>query len=136
MLALLLSCGTKKEQLPKTETAPPMETKNKTPAEKGSTENSFIVSGPVLEKVRLIKSEIQGETDFFLQRSVQDYFIKFCESQVSRSELEAYLNKQKTSLKTLHAEIEYREGEWDSCDENEKVASRTGKYIVLLQLLD
>lgn len=131
VIFLFVACATKNNKH-----VTKMETHNKTPDEKGETENSVILSAPIVEKQRVIKNEAQAETDFFLERSVQDYFIKFCESAVSREMLENYLKKQRSTLKILHAEIEYREGEWDNCQSGEKVASRTGAYIVIHRIID
>lgn len=109
---------------------------NKKADEQGATEKSYIISAPIVEKQRVIKNEPQSETDYFLERSIQDYFIKFCESNVSRADLENYLKRQKASFKILHAEIEYREGEWDSCTEQVKEASRMGAYIIINRLIE
>jgi hypothetical protein len=128
---LFIGCGTR-NKMQSGESEPG----NKVPDPKGSTENSFVVSGPVAEKKRVIKGEVQEETDYFLERSVQDYFIKFCESKVTRAEFESYLKKQKSTIKTIKADIEYREGEWDSCDEPGKAASRTGAYVIILSLIE
>ncbi len=108
----------------------------KKPDTKGSTEESKIISSPVVYKNRIIKGEVQETGDYYIQRSIQDYFIKFCESKVSIDELEKYLTDQESMIKVVKAEVEFHNGEWDSCDEEAKVASRTGEYVVLLRLID
>ena len=133
---LFLSCGTTKEQAKTTETPPPMETHNKTPDPKGITEGSQIISSEVVWKKRVIKGEVQEEGDYYLVRSVQDYFIKFCEGEVTKEQLEEYMKKQKGMIQVLKAEVQFLDGEWDSCEEGEISASRTGPYVVLRRLIE
>lgn len=104
--------------------------------EKNTVGKSYIISARVVERERIVNGEPLAKTDFYLERSIQDYFIKFCESIVSREELEKNLNRQRASIKILHAEVEYKEGEWDSCDENDNINSRSGSYIIIKRLIE
>lgn len=55
---------------------------------------------------------------------------------VTSAELEAYLDKQRASIKILHAEVEYLEGEWDTCDTTGINDSRFGSYVIIKRLID
>jgi hypothetical protein len=126
LLSILFSCGSsgKIENVKSSEEA------------KNMIGKSYFITARIAEKTRIIKGETQAKSNFFLERSIQDYFIKFCESNVSRAELESYMENQRASIKILHAEVEYREGEWDRCEEMGKVATRKGAYIIILRLLE
>ena len=99
-------------------------------------EGTFIISAPVVEKTFINKrGKIQKFTDYYVQRSIQDYFIKFCESGITRKELEKALARQKDSLiKTLTMEVEIKKGFWDSCGP-ELVQSRTGAYMIIHRII-
>lgn len=70
-------------------------------------------------------------SEFYLQCSIQDYFIKICESKVDKSELEKYLNKGIT------VDMEIKEGMWDHCEPNvAHVQSRVGTYVVIKKIIN
>jgi hypothetical protein len=70
--------------------------------------------------------KISEYKELYLRCSVQDYFIKLCESNVTKKDLEPYINTGIT------AEIEIKDGMWDHCDPNPAYTqSRTGPYIVI-----
>lgn len=73
----------------------------------------------------------------YIERSVQEYFIKFYESKVTRKEVEKALSTQTSFIKTLEIEIDYKDDEWDNCQENkeENVASRTGQYVIIHKII-
>jgi hypothetical protein len=87
----------------------------------------YIYNCQVIEKEFVNKGgKISDYNELYLSCSVQDYFIKFCESSVTKKELEPYINKGIT------VEIEIREGRWDNCSTNlDQVQSRTGTYIII-----
>ncbi len=65
-------------------------------------------------------------SELYLRCSVQDYFIKICESNYTKAELMKYVNTG------ISAEIEIRDGLWDNCSSNlAEVQSRTGSYIII-----
>ncbi len=67
--------------------------------------------------------------ELYLRCSVQDYFIKLCEGNVTRKELEPYINSGIT------VKMEVRDGMLDHCDPNPSYAqSRTGIYAVILSI--
>ena len=65
--------------------------------------------------------------ELYLRCSVQDYFIKFCESEVSSKEVMLYLNDGIT------IEMEVREGDWDACTDF-PTQSRIGTYAVIKKI--
>ena len=74
--------------------------------------------------------EIAGEYDYYFKTAKHKYFIKINEGVLSAADLE-YRLKMEVRLKFI-----VKTGEWDS-DPNskDKVQSRTGEYIVILQEL-
>jgi len=72
------------------------------------------------------RMKASGYKEYFLRCSVQDYFIKFCESEVSKKSLEPLLDKG------IEVDMEIFQGEWDSCPSDSfPVQSRTGYYAVI-----
>ena len=68
--------------------------------------------------------------ELHLRCSIQDYFIKTCEGNVTEEELRFYLNKG------IEVEIEIREGYLDHCEANPAYAqSRTGNYVVIKKII-
>ena len=85
------------------------------------------VSCIVVEKGFINKQmKASDHTGYYMRCSVQDYFIKFCESEVSKKSLEPLLEK------SITVDMEIYEGEWDSCPSDSlPVQSRTGYYAVI-----
>ena len=99
-------------------------------------ENKFIVTAPIVKK--RFENKIGIFSDFeelYLQRSIQDYFIKFCESKVNRIELENYLNTHGGILNMLTLEVEFRDGDWDACAGDQNKQSRTGMYVIIHNII-
>lgn len=68
--------------------------------------------------------------ELYLQCSIQDYFIKLCAGNVSRKQLEPYLNSG------IEVEMEIKDGMLDHCDTNlAQVQSRTGTYVVIKKII-
>lgn len=109
--------------------------KNKRP-DQSTGNGKYMVSAPIIHKQLMKKNGQPTEyTELYLRRSTQDYFIKFCESAISREELAQQLNQQGTLLPTLTLEIEFREGSWDICDGNHLQQSRIGEYVVIHRIV-
>ncbi len=73
--------------------------------------------------------KMTGIKELYLRCSVQDYFIKLCESKVTRKELEPYLNAG------ISVKVEIKDGLWDHCSDNiAEVQSRMGTYVVILSI--
>ena len=95
-----------------------------------------VVYCEVVEKQFVKKNgEATEQTELYLRLSVQDYFIKFCESQIKREQLNKFVSWDLKEINTVKAEVEILEGEWDNCGE-EEVQSRIGYYVIIHQLLD
>ena len=68
--------------------------------------------------------------ELYLRCSIQDYFIKICEGNVTKEELTKYLNAG------IEVEMEIKEGMLDHCDSNPAYAqSRTGTYVVIKKII-
>ncbi|MFT4600764.1 MAG: hypothetical protein ACI857_000941 [Arenicella sp.] len=92
-----------------------------------------VYTGQVVEKEFYNKGgKAMGFSDTYLRLSVQDYFIKFCESKISKKDIEDLKLGEFGSIKV---EAEIIDGEWDSCDPEAKVQSRTGNYIIIYAIL-
>ena len=86
----------------------------------------------LVEKEFVKKNGQATETkELYLRCSIQDYFIKLCESKVSEKALRAYLDEG------IEVEMEVREGVWDICpDDPEEMQSRTGSYVVINRIVE
>jgi len=108
---------------------------NKT-ADVPTEDGKYIISAPIVSKNFVMKNGKATEhSEYYVQRSIQDYFIKFCEGNVTVAELEKHLKKQTGEIKSLTLEIEIKDGMWDSCDNENLVQSRTGPYIVIYSIV-
>ena len=98
---------------------------------KGMKGSSPYTSCQVVEKGFINKGgKTTGHMELYLRCSIQDYFIKFCESEVNKRDVAKYLNAGIT------VDMEIREGEWDSCpDEEFPVQSRVGFYAVIKKII-
>jgi len=74
--------------------------------------------------------KVTGYKELYLRCSVQDYFIKICEGNVSVKDLKPYINS------SITVEMEIRNGIWDHCDENPAYSqSRTGPYVIIKSIV-
>ena len=108
----------------------------KTPDE--TTERgTYIITAPIVYKNAISKrNEVMELKDVYIQRSIQDYYIKFCESMINRNELEEHLNKISGDIKALTLEVQFREGEWDICEGDPIMQSRIGQYVIIYRVID
>ena len=68
--------------------------------------------------------------ELYLRCSIQDYFIKICEGNVTAEQLRPYIDSG------IEVEMEIKDGMLDHCDENPAYAqSRTGTYVVLKKII-
>lgn len=124
LVALLVSCGTSNNAA-----------KNKT-MDKRLDNGHLVISAQIVEvSMKMKNSKISSHTDYYVRRSVQDYFIKFCDGFVSKRELEYEMTMKDGVSEPLELEVEIKDGLWDSCDPDEIVQSRTGKYIVIHRII-
>jgi hypothetical protein len=85
-----------------------------------------------------------GFTELYLRASVQDYFIKLCESNVTKEDFAPYLhkdtdNKEELDLripKGISVQVILSEGEWDICAGDPEMQSRIGMYAAVLKILE
>lgn len=128
-VGLLISCNTNKK------TVTDLPERVKTP-DVSTGEGKYIVSAPVVRKEFVNKGgKAMGYDELYLRRSMQDYFIKFCESKVSRSELEKHLPID-SHFQSVTLEVEFREGNWDICEgDPEEMQSRIGKYVIIHKII-
>jgi len=126
-LSFILSfCGT-----PKNEKTNTMHNNNSS-----ETNNKQTLTAPIVLKSFVNKIGQTGtQKEYYLQASIQDYYIKFCESNISRDELEKHLNTINGLIKAVTLEVEYRDGLWDICNEKEPMQSRTGEYVVIHKII-
>ena len=102
-------------------------------ADQKSGENRVVITAEIVEKTFVNKAgKVTDKKEFYIRRSIQDYFIKFCESEVSSEDLRTAWEKETGFIKTLRMEVEFRKGNWDDCGEEEvELQSRVGEYAVL-----
>ena len=95
-----------------------------------------IINAQIVELAFEMKnSKVSSMTELYVRRNIQDYYIKFCESGVSKKEMEFEMTMKDGISKPLKLEVEIKDGLWDSCDPYEMVQSRTGKYIVVYRII-
>jgi hypothetical protein len=83
----------------------------------------------VVEKAFVNKGGKTSEfKELYLRCSIQDYFIKFCESKVPLKKMKKYINQG------LTVTYEVREGEWDICEGDPEMQSRIGTYAIVLKI--
>ena len=110
--------------------------KNKT-KDISTGERKLIISTPVVIKNFVEKNaELTEHQEMYLQRSVQDYYIKFCESKISREDLENHLSSMDKEIKISTLEVEFLDGYWDICDDNFEQQSRKGEYVIIHRIIN
>jgi hypothetical protein len=114
---------------------PPSENSRKEKTAITTENNRFVVSGQLISKEMIRKNgKAAGFGELYYRLSVQDYFIKFCESSVTKEELEPFVNTD-TSFVSVTMEVSVQEGDWDICEGSPaEMQSRIGKYIVVHKL--
>ncbi len=128
-LSLLnISCSTYKETLSKPKTKDIITNAKKQ-----------IITAPVIIKNFTKKNgEITSKKDIYIRRSIKDYFIKFCESDITQKQLENHLSKIKEDIKTITLEVEFLKGYW-TCYSNTSIAtmpqSRMGDYVIIYRII-
>ena len=93
-------------------------------------EPNIIIAGCVVVEKAFV-NKVGKTTEFkelYLRCSIQDYFIKFCESKVSLKKMKKYIDKG------LTVTYEVKEGEWDICEGEPEIQSRIGAYAIVLKI--
>lgn len=98
------------------------------------TKNHQILTGQIVKKQFINKGgKPSGFYEYYLRCSIQDYFIKFCESNITKTDIDA-LNLSEFDAISVEAEI--KNGEWDICSgDSQYMQSRIGKYVVVYKLI-
>ena len=93
-------------------------------------EPNIITAGcQVVEKTFVNKGGKPSDfKELYLRCSVQDYYIKFCESNVSLKKMKKYIDKG------LTVTYEVKEGEWDICEGEPEMQSRIGTYAIVIKI--
>ena len=126
-LSIMFSCSTSKEKT----------SQQNNVSDKNRAEKPYLITAPIVKKQFVNKaSRTADHVEYYIQQSIQDYFIKFCESNVSIKELNEKLENIEGDIKALQLEVEMREGDWDICDGNHEIQSRIGEYMVILKILE
>ena len=92
------------------------------------------LNGQIVKKEFINKAgKGSGFYEYYLRCSIQDYFIKFCESDITKKDIDA-LNLGEFDGISVEAEI--LEGTWDICpNDPQEMQSRIGKYVVIYKVL-
>lgn len=99
-------------------------------------DRKYIISAPIVIKDFVKKNgKASQNKEIYVERSIQDYFIKFCESKISREEFDDHISKIIGEIKTVTIEIEFRDGYWDICDGDNMQQSRTGEYVIIHRVI-
>lgn len=126
-LSTLFSCSTSKEKT----------SQHNNVSNKNAAEKSYLITAPIVKKQFVNKAgRTTDNIEYYIQQSIQDYFIKFCESNVSIKELNEKLENIEGDIKALQLEVEMRDGHWDICGGNHEIQSRIGEYMVILKVLE
>lgn len=93
-----------------------------------------ILNGQIVKKEFINKAgKPSGFYEYYLRCSIQDYFIKFCESNVTKKDIDA-LNLGEFDGVSVEAEI--LDGTWDICpNDPQEMQSRIGQYVVIYKIL-
>ena len=120
LVLLILGCSSTKEN----------NTQDLNLGKEKSISNSQITTCQLIEKEFVNKGgKITEYKELYLRCSIQDYFIKLCDSKVSRKDLEPYIGKG------ISVKMEIKDGMWDHCYPNPAYAqSRMGTYVTILSI--
>ncbi|MDG1476668.1 MAG: hypothetical protein P8Q14_05955 [Vicingaceae bacterium] len=105
---------------------------NKKEGDNIKTINSKTTTCQLIEKEFVNKiGKDNGVKELYLRCSIQDYFIKICESDVTANQLKLYLNKG------IEVEMEIKDGLYDQCETSlSNVQSRMGTYIIIKKIIE
>ncbi|MBL4667816.1 MAG: hypothetical protein JKY30_00950 [Flavobacteriales bacterium] len=75
--------------------------------------------------------DLTEHKEFYLRCSIQDYFIKICESSITKEQLKPYINKG------IEVKMEIKTGLLDHCEAIPEYAqSRTGTYVIITKIIE
>ena len=126
-MSLLFSCSTSKEN----------QIGQKAFSDSQLSDKSYVISAPIVVKKFVNKAgRTTDHVEYYIQQSIQDYFIKFCESAVTENALKEQLNRIQGDPKTLRLIVEKKNGSWDICDDDFEVQSRIGDYMIITKIIE
>lgn len=104
------------------------------------TEKGILITAPIVTKKFVYKNGKESDFDeLYIRASIEDYFIKFCESKVSKKELSEYLDSIEYNIlgdKVIKMEITIiNHGSWDICDSEIEQQSRIGAYAIIHRII-
>ena len=109
--------------------------KNKT-KDISSGKEKYIISVPVVSKNFVKKNgAVTEHKEMYIRRSIQDYYIKFCESNISSEDLKNHLSTMDGEIKIATLEVEFLDGNWDICDDDFEQQSRVGAYVIIHRIV-
>ena len=76
----------------------------------------------------------KNQKEYYIRCSVQDYFIKFCESELSKELLLKYFDPNKL-INPITFKGKIVHGLLDSCPDKPNAESRTGYYVQISSLV-
>ncbi len=126
----LISCNMqKKSELTNNE-------KMEVPATNKTSKGIDIISGEIVEKALTNSLDIdKNQKEFYIRCSVQDYFIKFCESDISKEQLLKYFDPNKL-INPITVKGKIVHGLLDTCPNKAYTKSRIGYYVVIYSIED
>lgn len=115
----------------------PIMPKNDPKSKSATFHNTTILHGEIVAKLFMDplsgKVAIPEKEEYYLRCSVQDYFIKFCESEVSQAQISTYYNPKKIT-NPISVEAEIKNGDLDTC-ENIPSIGRIEYYVAIKSIL-
>lgn len=92
---------------------------------------STITCEVVLKDDSMFGNSDSSKKEYYIRRSIQDYYIKFSESEITEEEITERLRKKENYfIKMLSLTVAFKEGYWDD-DLEKQTDSRKGPYVVL-----
>lgn len=80
------------------------------------------------------RGEVMGNlTEYYIRCSIQDYFIKLCESKITKEDLDKYYDESKL-INSISVKGKIVTGNFDICN-HEEAASRIGNYITIDEII-
>ena len=106
------------------------------------TDGRIIMSGLLVKKAFIMKNgKSPGFKEYYFRTSIQDYYIKFCESEIGKKELDKYSeqNSEQSIMGDIPITFELKivnNGLWDICEEDSQhQQSRMGDYVVIYRVV-
>jgi len=118
-----------------------IEIHNKEAMDTNTPNNIMTVSGLIVKKEFIKKNRNSANFEqLYFRLSRGDFFIKFCESNVTQEELENHLNQPNVPEvlgdKSVTLEVKIINGAWDICPgEFPEAQSRIGEYVIIHRIV-